>query len=1341
MVGWRRLSLGGLVCSAITLLAGGALELWWLGGSEPAAFERVERDVRARFDEMSASLRATAVRLTERARDDLIRGVTGDRDTVPSLFEIVRTSGGQAAAADLAVTIYGPDAIARAWSGRPSELPRARILGEAALFAAPGPLGLRLVHLEPVIDRSATVTSSGLPRRLGSIAVERVLSPTLGVGDPPVDSFLLLTSIASVLLRAHDELATDTPRPFGFLLLAPSGEPILEAQVARSELEQTRSAWRRVVLRTTLGVLALTMLLMAGPFLDRRTRARAPRQYVEALAALVGLVVGARVLLWFALPPRAAGPPIFSPAAYSSTVFAPLLRCPMDFLLTGLALAALVSFAVHATDRWRLAARRKRRPWEVGYRTLGLFAFHQLVAGATVAVVLVTYEQIFLADTLTSSSLDVPGSSLDPRNSARLALLTGLLFFHAATVWGIVAIFAGTSSRWRVGRRQLAPAMIAAAAWGLPIIIAAGAMQVPLLPVLFVAVGCISAASVAPQGRAWYRHASHVPRLFTAFLALLIPALLLHPSLLHYADRAKRRLVEREYAVQAANHPDEVRSKLFQSLQEIDATPGLNEMVTSLEAEPSGPPRTDRAFLIWRQTALADFRLTSAVELYGPDRSLVSRFALNVPEYTATTQSWQGSGCNWDVFGVAAPLGSQERQVLHAERGLCEPARDTAVPSSGEPTLLGAVVVEVMLDYEALPFISSESPYFELLRADPLPTQEGIPGQDVELVIYGWGLSPIFASGVSAWAIDEDLFARLYLPSRQPFWTSRTKGDVNYHVYFVNNRAGIYALGYPILGLFDHLVHLAEIATLVGGIFLLLVLGSALFGRLARGRVRAGRNLLREIRTSFYRKLFLAFVAAAVVPVLALALVIRAYFAAQLRADVEAGAARTAAIAQRVIEESARVQQAGEGSVIPISDDVMVWISQVIDQDVNIFDGPRLVATSERDLFASGLLPTRTPDDVYRAIALQRLPSFVGEDSIGDLRYLVAAAPVRAGGRDAILTVPLALRQQEIERQINDLDRGIRLGALLFILLGSGIGLSMAERIADPVKRLTRATRQIARGDFDARVAVRSADELQRLVEAFNRMAAELKEQRGRLERTHRLEAWAEMARQVAHEIKNPLTPVQLSAEHLLRVHADRGAPLTPVVQDCVESILKQVHLLRQIASEFSSFASSPAARPAPTSLHELVQEVLEPYRVGWRDRIELSVNVPQSLPRVSIDRTLVARALTNIIENALYAMPARGSFAVTASHLPAAGRVRLTIADTGIGLDEDSLARIFEPYFSTKTTGTGLGMTIAKRNLELNGSTIDVQSERGHGTTVILTLPVELRTEDWVEPHTTRNA
>ena len=1320
MVAWRRLLVGGLLLSAMAFLTGRGLEAWRLGGSEQAAFERVEREVRARFDEMSVSLRAMGVSLA--ADDDLIeplrQGVTGDQDAVRSLFEIVRAAVDDERPADLAVTVYRPNATAWAWSGRPSEIPRERILGGSALFVAPGPLGPRLIHLEPVIDDSGPATAAGLPRRLGSVAAERALSPAPSVGDPAVDSLPLPTSIAPVSLRTAADGGANTP-PFSFRLLAPSGEPLLEASVARSDLEQTREGLRRSVVGTALAVLALTILLMAGPLLDWRARARSRHDYLQALGALVAVVLLARVLLWLAIPP--------SP----STTFGPVLRSPVDLLLTGLLLVALVALAVHAITRWLLVSRRPRRVYDRDTRATRLFVLHQLVAGAVVALVLVAHEQFLFAETVERSTVDVLHSALQPWNSARLASIIGLLFFHAATVWASVAILAGSLARWRARRHDARPAMLALAAWAFSIITiialsptGARATEVPRLPILLVATGCISAAFIVRRRSAWYRHASQVSRVLVAFLALLFPALVFYPLLLHHADRAKRRLVEQEYATQALNHPEQLRLRWLQSLQQIDRTPGLNDMVASLE-DAAGTPETDRAFLIWRETDLAEFRLTSAVELYGPDRSLVSRFALDVPEYTVTTQTWQGSGCNWEVFGVAELLGSQERQLLHAERGLCETASETGDATSGEPQLLGAIVVRAMLDYEALPFISSESPYFELLRADPLPTQEGTLGRDVDLVIYGWGLSATFASSGDVWPIDEELFRRLYA-SRQPFWTSRAKGGVLHHVYFRNDRAGIYALGYPALGPFDHLVHLAEIATLVFVAFVLLVLGWALFGWLARGRPYTGRALLREVRSSFSLKLFLAFVAAAVIPVLALAFVIRTYFATQLRADVEAGAARTAAVARRVIEESAGAQQAGDGTVAPISDDVMVWVSQVLDQDVDIFEGPRLVATSERDLFASGLLPTRTPDDVYRAIALQRLPSFVGEASIGDFRYLVAAVPVSAAGRDAILTVPLALRQQQIERQISDLDRGILLGALLFTLLGAGIGLPMAERIADPVKRLTRATRQIARGDFDARVAVRSADELQRLVEAFNRMGAELKAQRASLERTHRLEAWAEMARQVAHEIKNPLTPVQLSAEHLLRVHADRGEPLTPVLERCVESILKQVHLLRQISSEFSSFAASPSAQPRPTALHELVDEVLDPYRLGLQDRIELSADVPLSLPPVSVDRTLIARALTNILENALHAMPGRGSLMIAASQMPDAWQVRLVISDTGVGLDEDSRARIFEPYFSTKVTGTGLGMTIAKRNVELNGGTIEVQSERGRGTTVILSLPVE---------------
>ena len=145
---------------------------------------------------------------------------------------------------------------------------------------------------------------------------------------------------------------------------------------------------------------------------------------------------------------------------------------------------------------------------------------------------------------------------------------------------------------------------------------------------------------------------------------------------------------------------------------------------------------------------------------------------------------------------------------------------------------------------------------------------------------------------------------------------------------------------------------------------------------------------------------------------------------------------------------------------------------------------------------------------------------------------------------------------------------------------------------------------------------VTSADELGRLVEAFNGMADDLQRQRAQLERTNRLEAWAEMARQVAHDIKNPLTPIQLNAEHLRRVHADRGRPLGDVVDDCVANVLLQVRLLRQLAAEFSSFASSPEARPEPTPLAPLLDELLQPYALALAGRIAIVIDRRQAAAR-----------------------------------------------------------------------------------------------------------------------------
>jgi signal transduction histidine kinase len=132
---------------------------------------------------------------------------------------------------------------------------------------------------------------------------------------------------------------------------------------------------------------------------------------------------------------------------------------------------------------------------------------------------------------------------------------------------------------------------------------------------------------------------------------------------------------------------------------------------------------------------------------------------------------------------------------------------------------------------------------------------------------------------------------------------------------------------------------------------------------------------------------------------------------------------------------------------------------------------------------------------------------------------------------------------------------------------------------------------------------------------------------------------------------------------------------------------------------------------------------VVGAYRTGLKDRVEISVDISPSVPPVMIDKAVLARALTNIIENALHAMPAGGRLQLSGRPLTDEA-VELTVSDTGVGMDRVALDRIFEPYFSTRASGTGLGLTIAKRNVELNGGTISVESERGRGTTVRITLP-----------------
>jgi signal transduction histidine kinase len=1275
---WR-VALGGLAAALLTAVVGGVLERRRFGEGDRAPIARIEQELRRRFDASGAALAAVASRVAERA--DLIRGASGDEAAARALFDLVATAVPGTGAAGTGITVYNPAGAPLAWAGRVADLPPERTQGSEALFVAPDALGLRLVHVHPAFDPARTTT------RLGTVVVEQLLEADRATAA--ADTFVMRGFIAPVSVRSRIG-DRQGPSDYAFEIASSNGQVLVEAEVAPADLQAARARWRSRTWGVVFAILSLTVLLCTAPLLDARRRARAAGQLLIPTLGLVAALLGARILLRFATPALIQGE----------------AAGPVDLLLWALLLVAIVWLALDAIERRRVAAPRVHVHRDSMVRAAAAY----FVAGAVATSLLWTYGR-FLQNVVSRTSLDLLNFSLHPVSVPRLALGFGLVLLHAGVFWSAALVARFMTVFWRQPRSASRSAS-AAAAWALGAIVTLATASrasgpVPAAPMLtaLVAVGVCTLALGWPRGRG--RRASQAVRMVAVFAALVLPSLAMYPSLHTFTTDAKDRLVAEQYGPAALRLRDDLQDSLNRAGEDIDALPSLSEFLI----EPADDiESTDAAYQLWSKTDLAAARVTSAVELYRTDGRLVSRFFLNLPEYAIT--SYRAAGCRWDVIDESSPIGSSERHVLRASRGICEKGRQ-----------LGTVAVRVMLDYRMLPFISARTPYLESLRAVRREPAEGVAGRDVEFVWYGWSRAPLYVSATSAWPLPDRVFDRMS-QSRERLWDVVTREGRQFRVHYLSDRGGIYALGYPLLTPFGHFVNLAELITLGFVLYLLLLFGSTLFNAATSRTPASGRALLREVRSSFYRKLFLAFVLVAVLPVVILAFATRTYFAEQFDAGVEEAAVQTATVAQRLVEDYATLQQRQAGALQTLDDSVMVIVGRAIDQAVNLFDQAQLQATSERDLYASRLLPTRTPAGVYRRIVLERMPTYVGTEEVGGLRYLVAAAPVRAGGRDGVVTVPQTLQLEESERQRDELDRRVLSGLVLFVVFGAGFGYWMAERIADPVNRLTRATRRIARGDLDARVAATSSDELRRLVEDFNRMAVELKQQRANLERTQRLEAWADMARQVAHDIKNPLTPIQLSAEHARRVNVDRGRPLSPVLDDCVTAILTQVKLLRQIAAEFSSFASSPTARPESTNLPALIEEVVEPYRTALTGRVTIDVQSAGELPDIPLDRTLFARALTNIMENALHAMPGGGHLTIRTRMSPVSSSVIVEVTDTGVGMDQDAVARMFEPYFSTKATGTGLGLTIAKRNVELNGGTIALTSERGVGTTVTITLP-----------------
>lgn len=329
------------------------------------------------------------------------------------------------------------------------------------------------------------------------------------------------------------------------------------------------------------------------------------------------------------------------------------------------------------------------------------------------------------------------------------------------------------------------------------------------------------------------------------------------------------------------------------------------------------------------------------------------------------------------------------------------------------------------------------------------------------------------------------------------------------------------------------------------------------------------------------------------------------------------------------------------------------------------------------------------------------------------------------GHLTADLVVYVAASQRELGAVSSGLRRltlGIAAIAALVAMLGA---LVFSSWITGPVRRLAAALPVVGRGERPQPLPEKGAVEVLSLSRAFNEMTSRLEESRERLLQAERVAAWREMARRLAHELKNPIFPIQVSIETLERVAARDpelgGTEFGKLFREATTTILDELRLLRGIIDEFSRFARLPRPTMIAMDVSAVARKAvaLHSPRAGG---VELDLRLEESLPAVFADPDLVGLALGNLVANAFEAMPDGGTLRVVTS--AAGASVRIEVADTGPGMQEEQRSRLFTPYFTTKPGGTGLGLSIAQSVVADHGGRIDVLSSPGAGTRFILTLP-----------------
>ncbi len=339
------------------------------------------------------------------------------------------------------------------------------------------------------------------------------------------------------------------------------------------------------------------------------------------------------------------------------------------------------------------------------------------------------------------------------------------------------------------------------------------------------------------------------------------------------------------------------------------------------------------------------------------------------------------------------------------------------------------------------------------------------------------------------------------------------------------------------------------------------------------------------------------------------------------------------------------------------------------------------------------------------------------EDSVN-----VTAIPLKSSSGAVLAVLTVAISRAGLvaaQQHIRAIAYAIASGG---ILLAIAFSLWITARVSHPIEQLARAAEEVAAGNWEVRVPERGRDEVTVLAESFNHMTSELSAQRERLVQSERVAAWRELARRLAHELKNPLFPLQLTVENLVRARKLSAAEFDEVFDESTRTLGMEIANLKTIIGRFSDFSKMPKPQTEAIDARVVVERARSLYEAAAEQNLTFATDLSgQSMP-LNADPELLHRALSNLVLNAIDAMPNGGTLTLAAR--PVENQIEIRVSDTGEGLTPEECERLFTPYYTTKQHGTGLGLAVVQSIIADHGGTISVESRPAKGATFIITLP-----------------